>query len=136
MVVDLLNKTIPAHLITGIIVCNAHNIAQNSTVAFILRLYREENKQGFIKAFSDEPEALVNMKLERLVKTLLVQSVIFWPRFHINVMNNINQVGTLKLVEIRVPLSNSMRRIQTGLLECLNESLKEIKRCNPGVLDV
>jgi DNA excision repair protein ERCC-4 len=42
----------------GILVANAHRVSDASTEAFILRLFREGNPHGFVKAFSDEPEAL------------------------------------------------------------------------------
>ncbi|KAJ1563698.1 DNA repair endonuclease XPF, partial [Nowakowskiella sp. JEL0078] len=43
-VVDLLNKLFPVNIITGIIVNHAHRVTENSTEAFILRLFRDENK--------------------------------------------------------------------------------------------
>lgn len=57
LVVDLLKERVPAELITGIIVLRAHQIIESCQEAFALRLYRQKNKIGFIKAFTLSAEA-------------------------------------------------------------------------------
>lgn len=57
LVVDLLKNRVPAELITGIIVLRAHKIIESCQEAFALRLYRQKNKSGFVKAFSLSAEA-------------------------------------------------------------------------------
>jgi DNA excision repair protein ERCC-4 len=87
LIVDLLKKRLPPHLISGFIIANAEHITETSTEVFILRFYRQTNKvcpfriqfisnssyysfdtkfilsqiwteqNGFIKAFSDNPIA-------------------------------------------------------------------------------
>ena len=52
LVIDLLKNRIPAELITGIFVLRAHQIIESCQEAFALRLYRQKNKIGFIKAFT------------------------------------------------------------------------------------
>lgn len=54
---DLLKERIPIPLITGIFVLRAHQIIESCQEAFALRLYRQKNKTGFIKAFSTSAEA-------------------------------------------------------------------------------
>jgi DNA excision repair protein ERCC-4 len=68
--------------ITGLIVNHAHRVSETSAEAFILRLFRNENKEGFIRAFSDEPESFANgiWKLEKSMKTLYQRHVYLWPR--------------------------------------------------------
>ncbi|CAN0347556.1 unnamed protein product, partial [Scytosiphon promiscuus] len=48
------------------------------------RIYREGNGGGFVKAFTDEPEALLAGfgKLEKILRNLGVAKVFLWPRFH------------------------------------------------------
>ncbi|CAB4012674.1 DNA repair endonuclease XPF, partial [Paramuricea clavata] len=81
LVVDMLTKKLPIHLVTGIVVCKAHKIIDSCQEAFILRLYRENNKTGFIKAFSDAPEAFTAgfSKVERVMKNLFVKKLYLWP---------------------------------------------------------
>lgn len=57
LVLDLLKNRIPAELITGIFVLRAHQIIESCQEAFALRLYRQRNKTGFIKAFTMSAEA-------------------------------------------------------------------------------
>lgn len=55
LVVDLLMDRIPIKLVTGILVYKAHRTMDSCQESFILRLYRQKNKTGFIKAFSSSP---------------------------------------------------------------------------------
>lgn len=57
LVVDLLKDKIPAALITGIVVLRAHQVIESCQEAFALRLFRQKNKVGFIKAFTTSAEA-------------------------------------------------------------------------------
>lgn len=125
LVVDMLNNVIPIHLISGIIINNAHD-SESSMIAFILRLYRKENKEGFIKAFSEKP-VLLSHQLERCLKSLMVRQVHCWPRFHVDVMQDI-QRGSVELVELRIVQTPPMQEIQQGLLECMSATLNELKR--------
>lgn len=44
LVLDLLRKRIPTHLVSGILVFNAHRLEEFCTEDFILKLYRQSNK--------------------------------------------------------------------------------------------
>ncbi|KAG4083307.1 hypothetical protein H8356DRAFT_968258 [Neocallimastix lanati (nom. inval.)] len=129
LVVDMLNKVIPTHLITGILVNHAHTVTETSMEAFILRLFRQENKVGFIKAFSDSPESFIYgiWKLEKTMRTLFLRNVYFWPRFHLAISKELEK-NRVSVLEIRVPLSPNMKTIQTSLIECLESTLLDVKR--------
>ena len=45
--------------------------------AFIVRLYREKNRTGFLKAFTDQPES----GLKNIMKELQLRSVHIYPRW-------------------------------------------------------
>lgn len=53
--VDILNKRILGKQIAGIILMNAHRVTDSSQDGFAVRLFRESNREGFIRAFSDQP---------------------------------------------------------------------------------
>lgn len=57
LVVDLLKDRIPAALVTGVVVLRAHQVIESCQEAFALRLFRQKNKVGFIKAFTTSAEA-------------------------------------------------------------------------------
>jgi DNA excision repair protein ERCC-4 len=83
LVVDLLTKRVDPLLIAGFLVCDAHMLSETSTEAFILRIFRTATSSGFIKAFCDDPMALVSgfSKLENTLKALFVRKLYLWPHF-------------------------------------------------------
>jgi len=54
-----------------------------SLEAFIVRLYREKNEKGFLKAFSDQPEHIMNglSPLKNIMKELRLRNVHIYPRW-------------------------------------------------------
>lgn len=44
LVVDMLKKRIPIEKITGIVVLRAHQVVESCQEAFVLRLFRQNNK--------------------------------------------------------------------------------------------
>ncbi|NXP19700.1 XPF endonuclease, partial [Scytalopus superciliaris] len=136
LVVDFLTDRIPANLITGILVYKAHRIIESCQEAFILRLYRQKNKQGFIKAFTDNAVAFNTgfCHVERVMKNLFVSKLYLWPRFHVAV-NSFLEKHKPEVVEIHVAMTPAMLAIQTSILDILNACLRELKRYNP-VLEV
>ena len=51
--------------------------------AFIVRLYREKNKEGFLKAFTDQPEHITSglSPLKNIMKELQLRKVHLYPRY-------------------------------------------------------
>ncbi|XP_067162361.1 DNA repair endonuclease XPF [Apteryx mantelli] len=134
LVVDFLTDRIPANLITGILVYKAHRIIESCQEAFILRLYRQKNKQGFIKAFTDNAIAFNTgfCHVERVMRNLFVRKLYLWPRFHIAV-NSFLEKHKPEVVEIHVSMTPGMLAIQTSILDILNACLRELKRYNPAL---
>ena len=87
LVMDLLKDRCPAPLITGIIIWNAHKILESCQEAFIIRLYRQKNKTGFIKALSSSALSFTKgfCQVSRVMKNLFVRQLFLYPRFHIAV---------------------------------------------------
>lgn len=134
LVVDLLKHRIPIPQITGFLVCRAHNILESCQEAFALRLYRMENKSGFIKAFSTSSQTFTYgfTKIERIMKTLFVPKLYLWPRFHLAVKSSLDKINP-QVIELHVELTPAMIEIQTSLLDLINYSIKELKRLNPSL---
>eukprot|EP00040_Diaphanoeca_grandis_P031254 m.186662 g.186662 ORF g.186662 m.186662 type:complete len:1016 (-) comp32275_c4_seq6:246-3293(-) len=132
LVMDILLKKAPTDLITGIIVLNAHTITPTSTEAFIMRLYRFANRTGFIKALSDAPERLAQgfNKVEKLMKSLWVRKLLLWPRFQQEVHTELSR-NQPDVIEMSVPLTPRMERIQQAISELIAATLKELKRAKP-----
>ncbi|KAI4876486.1 hypothetical protein NFI96_010585 [Prochilodus magdalenae] len=132
LVVDFLTDRIPAHLVSGILVYRAHKIIESCQEAFILRLYRQKNKTGFIKAFTDKATAFSTgfCQVERVMRNLFVKKLFLWPRFQASV-NTVLDRHKPDVVELHVPLTPAMRAIQSSILDIMNACLKELKRYNP-----
>ncbi|KAI8990055.1 hypothetical protein BDB01DRAFT_756085 [Pilobolus umbonatus] len=134
LVVDMLLKRMPTSLISGIIVYNAHRVKPNSIEELILRIYRHENEEGFIKAFSDRPDAFVTgfAPLQNTLKSLFLRKVHLWPRFQVLVTDNLSQIDN-NVIELQQPMTKSMDIIQQSLVECMEDTLTELRRSNPSV---
>ncbi|XP_042363987.1 LOW QUALITY PROTEIN: DNA repair endonuclease XPF [Plectropomus leopardus] len=132
LVVDFLTDRIPAHLISGILVYRAHKIIESCQEAFILRLFRQKNKTGFIKAFTDKATSFSSgfCQVERVMRNLFVKKLYLWPRFQASV-NSVLDRHKPEVVELHVSLTPAMRAIQSSILDIMSACLKELKRYNP-----
>ncbi|XP_029178024.1 LOW QUALITY PROTEIN: DNA repair endonuclease XPF [Nylanderia fulva] len=131
LVVDLLKNRVPLHLVTGILVYRAHNILNKYQEAFALRLYRQNNKTGFIKAFTNSSLAFTvgYSQVERVMKALFVKKLYLWPRFHAIVSNSLSKHEP-DVIELHVQITPKMQNIQAALLDVMNYIVKELKRIN------
>lgn len=134
LVVDLLKQRIPIELITGIVVLRAHTIIESCQEAFALRLYRQRNKTGFIKAFTSSAESFTigYGHIERIMRNLFVKELFIWPRFHATVQASLKPYEA-QSIELHVPLTTKMKLIQTHILDIMNYLVREIKRINRNV---
>jgi DNA excision repair protein ERCC-4 len=130
-VVDLLKRRIPISLITGIIVLRAHTIIESCQEAFALRLYRQHNKTGFVKAFSNNVEAFTYGygHVEKVMRNLFITELLIWPRFHATIQKSLKPYEP-QVIEISLEMTQTMVVIQTHLLDIMNYLVKEIKRIN------
>ncbi|KAI9297698.1 hypothetical protein K502DRAFT_323169 [Neoconidiobolus thromboides FSU 785] len=130
LVVDMLCDRVPIHLITGFLLLEAHKIKPHSSEAFLLRIFREKNKDGFIKAFSDRPELFLRgfSPLERTLKTLFLRKAQLWPRFQFEVKKELEIETNIEVIELRQPLTKKMTIIQNSIMDCLQTCLLELKR--------
>ncbi|XP_058821611.1 DNA repair endonuclease XPF [Topomyia yanbarensis] len=134
LVVDLLKNRIPVELITGIFVVKAHEIIESCQEAFALRLYRQKNKTGFVKAFSKNVEAFTYGygHVEKVMRNLFVKDLFIWPRFHGSVQKSLKPFEPV-VVEMQIPMSQNMILLQSNILDIMNYLVKNIKSLNRTV---
>ena len=132
LVVDMLTKRLPIEYVTGILVHRAHKIGESSQESFILRLFRESNSAGFIKGFSDNPNAFVSgySQVERVMKRLFVRNLYLRPRFYADVVECLEKHKP-DVIELTVELTPLMSSIQLAILDLLENCLRELKKCAP-----
>jgi DNA excision repair protein ERCC-4 len=128
LVVDMLTERIPIDLINGILVYKAHRLIDSCQETFILRLFRQKNKTGAIKAFSDDPIYFVRSKVDRIMKNLFVKKLFVFPRFHVDIESTLDKFKP-EVVEVHVQLSAYSHAIQMALLDIINILVLELKGC-------
>ncbi|CAG4971833.1 unnamed protein product [Parnassius apollo] len=131
LVVDLLKNRVPVTHITGIIVLRAHTVLESCQEAFVLRLYRQKNKTGFIKAFSNSPISFTfgYHQVEKVMRALFVTELYLWPRFHGVIINSLKS-RQAEVVELQIPLTTKAIHIQMCLLDIMNYTVKQLKSIN------
>ncbi|TDL21605.1 hypothetical protein BD410DRAFT_815247 [Rickenella mellea] len=134
LVVDMLQSDIPTELITGLIVLHAERVTALSLEAFIIRLFREKNQAGFVKAFTDQPEHITSglSPLKAIMKELQLRKVHIYPRFHEDVKESLER-RKADVIELYQPMSESMSDIHQAIVQCMSTTLAELKRSNTNL---
>ncbi|KAI2469720.1 DNA repair protein [Annulohypoxylon bovei var. microspora] len=135
LVVDLLTSLLDPETITGLIVLHADKVIATSLEAFILRVYRQRNKNGFLKAFSDNPDPFTIgfSPLAAIMRNLFLRKASLWPRFHVTVASSLEGKKKAEVIELEVTMTDAMRDIQTAIMECVEVSIHELKKGNTGL---
>ncbi|KAJ6113297.1 hypothetical protein N7523_006614 [Penicillium sp. IBT 18751x] len=135
LVVDLLSKLLDPEKVSGMIILHADKVIATSLEAFIVRIYRQANKRGFLKAFSDSPEPLTTgfAPLANVLRNLFLPKASLWPRFEISVAESLEGHRKAEVIELEVPMSGKMREIQNAVLECVEISIAELRKANTGL---
>jgi len=110
-------------------------VVATSLEAFIVRIYRQANKRGFLKAFSDSPEPLTTgfAPLATVLRNLFLPKASLWPRFEVSVAEALEGHRKAEVIELEVPMSSKMREIQNAVLECVEISVAELRKANTGL---
>jgi DNA excision repair protein ERCC-4 len=135
LVVDLLSKLLDPEKITGIILLHAERVVATALEAFIVRVYRQFNRNGFLKAFSDSPEPFTTgfAPLSNMLRNLFLRKPSLWPRFHVTVAESLEGRRKAEVIELEVPMTDKMRDIQNAVMECVETSVSELKKANSGL---
>lgn len=128
LIVDLLSKILPSEIISGIFVNHAERVTDQRNEGFILRVFRQSNKVGFIKAFSEDAETLSRgfLKVERILKNLFLSKLFLWPRFHLTVSSGLEE-KPLEVIEMHMVPTSLMAKAQEALVEVIDGCLSELK---------
>lgn len=135
LVVDLLTNLLNVEKITGVVVLHADRVVATSLEAFILRIYRQKNKVGFLKAFSDNPDPFTTgfNPLASMMRNLFLRKASLWPRFHVSVGKSLEGKKQAEVIELEVPMTDSMKAIQSAVMECVEVSIHELKKGSTGL---
>ncbi|KAG2133416.1 hypothetical protein BD769DRAFT_1386122 [Suillus cothurnatus] len=102
-----------------------------SLEAFIDRLYREKNKAGLLKAFSDQPEHITSgmSPLKNIMKEFQLRHVHIYARFHEDVKNTL-ETCKADVINLYQHLTEPMEAIHRVIVLCMTVTLFELKRSN------
>ena len=129
--VDLLDGTLDATRIEGILVLDAERCSESSPEAFALRLFRDRSTRGWVSAISEAPERLGGgfACLAKVVKTLTVASCALWPRFE-NRLADALERRPPRMTEICMKLDESGAVLQRRVVSTIAACARELKgRC-------
>jgi DNA excision repair protein ERCC-4 len=135
LIVDLLSGVLEPKNITGMVVLHAERVVATAVEAFILRIYRQFNKDGFLKAFSDAPEAFTSgfSPLAKMMRNLFLCTPILYPRFHLDVVRSLEARRKAEVIELEVPMTEGMASIQAAIMECVEAAIGDLKKGNSGL---
>ena len=130
-------------MFAGMLVGHAELCTNETTEAFILRIFRTQKlmlsskkhfESGFVKAFTDNPSSLVSGfgKVDKILKALFVRKLYLYPRFHASVKKELeNPLKQPKVEEIHQPLTPRMREIQHAIAAAVQGGIRELKKATP-----
>ncbi|KAF2135424.1 uncharacterized protein K452DRAFT_323063 [Aplosporella prunicola CBS 121167] len=138
LIVDFLSGLLDPVVVTGCVVLHADRVIATSVEAFILRIYRQKNKAGFLKAFSDNPEPFATgfSPLATMLRNLFLRKPGLYPRFHVSVAKSLEGRRKAEVIELEIPMTDSMRAIQQAVMECVEVSVAELRKGNSGTIDM
>ena len=127
-------------------------MTEHGMEAFCLYLIRRGNAEAFIKAFCEQPEALVRgfAKAEKILRTLRVSELLLLPRFYFARVQLVYNVfcarfqvhvneelsgANVEIIEIRSNLTQRMKMMQLAVIGMLETSMHEICRDNSVTSD-
>lgn len=135
LVVDLLTNLLDPATVTGVVVLHADRVVATSLEAFILRIYRQKNKVGFLKAVSDNPDPFTIgfSPLATMMRNLFLRKASLWPRFQVAVSRSLEGKKQAEVIELEIHMTEAMKDIQNAILECVEISIHELKKINTGL---
>ncbi|KAI9663290.1 MAG: hypothetical protein M1821_008338 [Bathelium mastoideum] len=135
LIVDFLSGLLNPETVTGMVILHAERIVATSLEAFIVRIYRQKNRTGFLKAFSDNPEPFTTgfSPLATMMRNLFLRKPSLYPRFHVTVAKSLEGRRKAEVIELEVPMTDAMKEIQQAVMECVEVSIGELKKANTGL---
>ena len=145
LIVDLLSNIADAKDIDGLLVTHADLVTEQSTEAFILRIFHSQklaaapmsttddkkptkNTTGFVKAFTDAPASLMSgfAKVDKILKALRVRKLYLYPRFHDSIRQEL-EAAPPHVDELHQELSPLMKEIQNAIAAAVLGCIRELK---------
>lgn len=137
LVIDMLLERVPYDIVSGIIVYNAHKIQTAHQDVFSLRLYRSNNKKGFIMGISQVAPNFIKgyACLDRTMRTIFAKELFLWPRSRAEIVESLETRAKPEVIEMRFTMTELMQSIQFAIMDLIGMCLKQMKESNASLLD-
>lgn len=124
LITDFLEQNVDLSKVSALIIKNADKIYEDSLDAFIIYIYKKFNRNGIIKAFSNNciPFSYGVNCLEKFVNILCTNNLILYPRFHLHIESTFTK--EIEYKEYRLSMTSEMIELQMILIEILKELIK------------
>jgi DNA excision repair protein ERCC-4 len=131
IIVDLLSNILAANAIDGILVHHADQVTEQSTEAFIIRIFQSQKKpygSGFVKAFCESPEALLSgfAKVDKVLKALHVRRMYLFPRFTHGIREELEKRPPA-VTELHQSLSAKQKDMQAAVAAAVKACIRQLK---------
>ena len=132
LIVDLLSNVISSQQIDGILVYNAHQVTEQSTEAFIIRIFVSQKQpygSGFVKGFTEAAESLLSgfAKVDKVLKSLHVRRLYLVPRFHHAVREELEGPQAPSVTELHQSLTQRQQQVQHAVAAAVQACIRELK---------
>eukprot|EP00977_Amphora_coffeiformis_P017512 scaffold5771_cov171-Amphora_coffeaeformis.AAC.29 len=133
LIVDILSNVVTSQQITGLLVYHAHQVTEQSTEAFIIRIFQSQKQpygSGFVKAFCEHPDALLQgfAKIDKVMKALHVRKLYLMPRFHHAVRQELEETTHPPIVtELHQSLTPRQGAVQHAVAAAVQACIRELK---------
>ena len=140
LILDLLLNKISPHAINGFVIIDGEETLKGSPAVgsnmfmsntrFTLKVYRRDNKDGFIKVFSSNPGMLASKQwnIKDAMKASYVDSLLLYPRNRHEVKASLNSEENLEVNEIEISLSKLMMEIQKIIISLIHTWLQILEK--------
>ena len=140
-VVDLLDGTMDAARLGGIIIADAHRATERSLEAFVVRAFRERERpaecpRAWVRGITEEPERLARGfgNLSKVVKELQVDAVGLWPRFEHGLASALER-NPPPVFELRRGLGGPAAAFQRAVVVAVDACVRELRGALAGRAD-
>ena len=125
LLADFLSRRLDPALVNLVVLAKAHEVADTSNEAFIVRLFREGNGKNLFVALTDKPHSI---GMAEFVRNFFVSDVVLVPRFHEIAQKALSDGGDFSVQIHDCPLTVRQREIQLAFEAICSASAAEINK--------
>lgn len=132
LILDLLSKKLSPHVISGFVILNAETSLKGthaqgmygfmSNVCFCLKMYKRDNKEGFVKVLCSNPNKLSfkGNDIKDFMKASYTDKLVLYPRIRSEVKQDIEEGETSQIIEAEIQMNSKMQKCHEIIIQLLH----------------